>query len=290
MAKGKVEIQLGGVTTFRGPPLSTEPGIGALTLGGFLREVTDRHADREAIAFHPDGGRGAGAALELRGPGRRGGAGGEGAARARRGEGRRVSPLLMGNRPEWVAAAYGVALAGAVLVPLNTWYEPPELAYVLRHSDAAAPARAAPAADARLPRAAGARRAARSSRSSGVWSASGTSGTSSSRRATTSPTRGSTPPRRRSRPPTTRSSSTRRAPRPVRRACSTRTARRRCRRGASRGSSASSPTCARGARSRSSGPRASTWSWAPPSPPAAASCCRSTSSRARRCACSSPSG
>ena len=42
------------MTTFRGPPLSSEPGIGSLTLGGFLREVATRHADREAIAFHPD--------------------------------------------------------------------------------------------------------------------------------------------------------------------------------------------------------------------------------------------
>ena len=44
--------------------------------------------------------------------------------------------ILMGNRPEWVAALHGVALAGAVAVPLNTYFEPPELDYVLRHSDA----------------------------------------------------------------------------------------------------------------------------------------------------------
>jgi len=124
------------VTTFRGPPLSSEPGIGSLTLGGFLREVATRHADREAIAFHPDG---------ITGPVLRWSYAGlaDDAARIAKallaagvGKGTRVA-LLMGNRPEWVAAAYGVALAGAVLVPLNTWYEAPELAYVLRHSDAA---------------------------------------------------------------------------------------------------------------------------------------------------------
>ena len=40
----------------RGVPLSEEPGLGPLTLPGFLREVTRRHADREALVFHyPDG-------------------------------------------------------------------------------------------------------------------------------------------------------------------------------------------------------------------------------------------
>ena len=124
------------MTTFRGPPLSSEPGIGSLTLGGFLREVATRHADREAIAFHPDG---------IAGPVLRWSYAGlaDDATRIAKallaagvGKGTRVA-LLMGNRPEWVATAYGVALAGAVLVPLNTWYEAPELAYVLRHSDAA---------------------------------------------------------------------------------------------------------------------------------------------------------
>ena len=120
--------------TFLGPRLSTEPGIGALTLGAFLREVTERHADREAIAFHPDGPDGAVLRWSY--------AGLEDEARrvARAlladgiGKGERVA-VLMGNRPEWVAAAYAVALTGAVLVPLNTWYEPDELTYVLQHAD-----------------------------------------------------------------------------------------------------------------------------------------------------------
>jgi fatty-acyl-CoA synthase len=124
------------VTTFLGPPLSSEPGIGALTLGGFLHEVSDRHADREAIAFYSDGLDGAVLRWSYAGlhdEARR-------VARAllasgvERGE--RVA-VLMGNRPEWVAAAYGVALAGAVLVPVNTWYEADELTYVLHHADAA---------------------------------------------------------------------------------------------------------------------------------------------------------
>ena len=32
-----------------GPPLAEEPGLGPLTLPGFLREVTARHGDREAL-------------------------------------------------------------------------------------------------------------------------------------------------------------------------------------------------------------------------------------------------
>ena len=36
------------MTTFEGPPLDSTPGIGALTLGGFLRDVAAAHGPREA--------------------------------------------------------------------------------------------------------------------------------------------------------------------------------------------------------------------------------------------------
>ncbi len=39
-----------------GPPLSDEPGLGPLTLPGFLREVTERYGDREALVAHADTG------------------------------------------------------------------------------------------------------------------------------------------------------------------------------------------------------------------------------------------
>ena len=35
-----------------GPPLADEPGLGALTLPGFLREVTQEYGEREALVFH----------------------------------------------------------------------------------------------------------------------------------------------------------------------------------------------------------------------------------------------
>jgi fatty-acyl-CoA synthase len=120
------------MTTFRGPPIETEEGIGALTLSGFLLEVTRRDPDREALVFHnPDGDVARWRYRDLEREARR-------VARALLaggvGKDTRVA-ILMGNRPEWVGAAYGVALAGGVIVPLNTYFEPPELDHVLRHSD-----------------------------------------------------------------------------------------------------------------------------------------------------------
>ena len=121
------------MTTFRGPHAETEEGMGTLTLSGFLLEVTRRSPEREAVVFHePRGGVVRWTYRDLERETRR-------VARAVMGAGAgkdsRVA-ILMGNRPEWVAALYGVALAGAVAVPLNTYFEPPELDYVLRHSDA----------------------------------------------------------------------------------------------------------------------------------------------------------
>jgi len=130
------EMPVNRTPTFTGPPLDTEPGMRALTLGGLLAESAGRHAEREAICFHDGGGSGSVVRWTY----------GELHERARRvakalaaagaGKGTRVA-LLMGNRPEWVSAAFGVALAGGVLVPVNTLFERPELEHVLRHSDAA---------------------------------------------------------------------------------------------------------------------------------------------------------
>ncbi len=124
----------GAAGTFAGPPPDSEEGIGSLTLGGFLREVAGRYADREAIAFH-DRGRGivrwSYADLED-----------ETRALAKAlvalgvDKGSRVG-LLMGNRPEWVASAFAVTMVGGVLVPVNTFFERSEIAHLLAHSDTA---------------------------------------------------------------------------------------------------------------------------------------------------------
>jgi acyl-CoA synthetase (AMP-forming)/AMP-acid ligase II len=128
------------VTTFLGPPPEQEAGIGALTMGGLLETVAAHHAERDAIAFHgvvgPDVEGDDGVIRwtyrDLLDESRR-------VARALLAhgvvKGTRVA-VLMGNRPEFVSATFGIALVGGVLVPISTFIEPPELDYVLRHSDA----------------------------------------------------------------------------------------------------------------------------------------------------------
>ena len=113
-----------------GPPLSDEPGLGALTLPGFLREVTQSYGQREALVWRTADGvtrwtysqlweR----AIEVARALRACGLGKEG----------RVG-VLMTNRPEWLAAVFGTALAGGVAVTLSTFSTPPELDYLIRAS------------------------------------------------------------------------------------------------------------------------------------------------------------
>ncbi|TAL00640.1 MAG: long-chain fatty acid--CoA ligase [Rhodospirillaceae bacterium] len=118
------------LSVVKGVPLREEPGLGALTLPGLLREVTVRFADREALVLHtPDGVvRWSYAtlwerAMEI--------------ARALLACGvakdTRVG-VLMTNRPEWVSAFFGIGLAGGVAVALSTFSTPPELEYLLQAS------------------------------------------------------------------------------------------------------------------------------------------------------------
>ena len=105
------------VTIWRGPPLDDWPGIGALTMGGFLDEVAERFGGNEALVFD-DRSRRRHRALtyaELL----RGGARSQGADRGGN-RGDRVA-ILMGNRPEAVAASSASCMAGGVAVPLSTF-------------------------------------------------------------------------------------------------------------------------------------------------------------------------
>lgn len=114
-----------------GPPLEEQPGIGALTLPGYLREVTERFADREALVLHDADG-----SVERWSYG-------ELWARAQAvarsllacgvGKDSRVG-VMMTNRPEWLAAFFGVGLAGGVAVTLSTFSTPSELEYLLQAS------------------------------------------------------------------------------------------------------------------------------------------------------------
>ncbi|MEQ1786799.1 MAG: class I adenylate-forming enzyme family protein [Acidimicrobiales bacterium] len=123
------------MTTLEGPPLDGFPGIGALTLGGFLDEVTARFGPNEALVLDDPllhGNTVRWTYLDLRREAVR-------VAKALRAHGvERGEPvaILMGSRPEAVAALFGAWIAGAVAVPLSTFAPRPELAFLLADSRA----------------------------------------------------------------------------------------------------------------------------------------------------------
>ena len=113
-----------------GPPLSGEPGLGALTLPGYLREVTATYGEREALVFRTADGVTRWTYAELWDHAIE-------VARALRacgiGKGTRVG-VLMTNRPEWISAVFGISMAGGVAVTLSTFSTPAELDYLLQSS------------------------------------------------------------------------------------------------------------------------------------------------------------
>jgi fatty-acyl-CoA synthase len=115
----------------RGAPLADEPGLGTLTIPGYLRELSTRHAEREALVMHlPDGSveRWSYAALWSRSLE---------VARALIASGLdkegRVG-ILMTNRPEYLSALFGTALAGGVSVGLSTFSTAAEMEVLLAAS------------------------------------------------------------------------------------------------------------------------------------------------------------
>lgn len=114
--------------------LALQPDPERLTLGRFLDDVGRRHGERIALRAQP----GPDAPWRsirydaLRDASRQ-------LARSLIGagvvKGARIA-VWMPNRPEWAIAAFAVALAGGVLVPVNTYATPSERDYILRHSDA----------------------------------------------------------------------------------------------------------------------------------------------------------
>ena len=115
----------------RGPAWNQEPGLGSLTLPGYLREVTSRFADNEALAMPRPGGqterwtyrdvwdRAHAVARALAGCGA--------------GRDARIG-ILMTNRPEWVSAFFGAGLAGGTAVGLSTFSTPAELDNLIKAS------------------------------------------------------------------------------------------------------------------------------------------------------------
>lgn len=112
-------------------PLEEEAGIGALSLPGYLREITERYRDNEAVVMHsPDGvvrwsyqdlwDHSLQVARALIASGVT--------------KGTRVG-ILMTNRAEYLSAMFGTAMAGGVSVVLSTFSTPAELDHLLGVSE-----------------------------------------------------------------------------------------------------------------------------------------------------------
>jgi len=113
-----------------GLPLSEESGLGALTLSGWLREVTGRYGAREALVLHEDG-------QDIRWSYNDLWERSNEVARALIacgvGKGTRVG-VLMTNRPEFLSSVFGTALAGGVATTLSTFSTVPELEHMFEKS------------------------------------------------------------------------------------------------------------------------------------------------------------
>ncbi len=110
----------------------TVPGAPAYTprmttIGALIDEVADRYADRPALLS----GERSVSFGELRRATNRAA---KGLAHIGVSKGTRVG-ILMPNRPEWLACAFGALKLGAIVVPLNTLHRRVELEYALRHAD-----------------------------------------------------------------------------------------------------------------------------------------------------------
>jgi acyl-CoA synthetase (AMP-forming)/AMP-acid ligase II len=113
-----------------GMPLEDMPGLGALTIGGYLREVAGRFGPREALVQRVGDQRVAWSYDDLL-------ARSIEVARALVGCGcgkdARVG-ILMTNRLEFMSSLFGAALAGCVPVPMSTFSTPAELEHLVRAS------------------------------------------------------------------------------------------------------------------------------------------------------------
>ena len=98
----------------RGAPLAEEPGLGALTMPGFLAEVSARFGPREALVMHEHGARLSWSYADLW---EQANAVARALIACGTGKDERIG-VLMSNRPEWVAGCFGIGLAGGVAVGL----------------------------------------------------------------------------------------------------------------------------------------------------------------------------
>lgn len=119
------------LSVIQGPPLSEEEGLGDLTLSGWFRNICENGGTNEALVFY-DGGFAKGVRVSW--------SYADLWARANEvartliacgvGKGTRVG-ILMTNRPEFLAAAFGTSLAGGVATTLSTFSTPAELDHLI---------------------------------------------------------------------------------------------------------------------------------------------------------------
>lgn len=119
-----------GLSYAYGVPLAAEGGIGALTLGAYIREITARFGPREAAAIHLPLGVERWTYTELW---ERSLAVARSLYACGVGKGTRVG-LLITNRLEFLSSMFGAALAGAVPTPISTFFTATELGEVLKAS------------------------------------------------------------------------------------------------------------------------------------------------------------
>jgi fatty-acyl-CoA synthase len=118
------------LSLIHGAPLESEPGQGAHTIPGFLGEVCTRYGKRDAVIMRTARERvvwtyddlharsvEVAKALIAAGIGKNGRVG-----------------VLMANRPEYLAALFGIAMAGGVTVALSTFSTPSELDHLISAS------------------------------------------------------------------------------------------------------------------------------------------------------------
>jgi fatty-acyl-CoA synthase len=113
-----------------GGPLESEPLMGALTIGGYLRDVAARHGGAEALVFHGDGQRISWSYDDLL---TRSKDFAKALIASDLQPGARIG-ILMSNRPEFLGTLFGAALAGCVPVALSTFSTESELDHLLTAS------------------------------------------------------------------------------------------------------------------------------------------------------------
>jgi fatty-acyl-CoA synthase len=111
----------------QGIPLAEEQGIGALTLGGYLREVCQRFGPNEAMVLRDGDSAVRWTYDELW---QRSNEVARALVACGIGKGTRVG-ILQTNRPEFLASVFGVALAGGVATTISTFYTASEIEQVL---------------------------------------------------------------------------------------------------------------------------------------------------------------